>query len=249
MSQFTSSAFSDTDRAVPALPRQGRAVAILGWVALVALVAAQIVAFNISAPDRDMGNLQKIMYVHVPAAWLAFLAFFVVFVLSLLYLWRRDRRHDQLAAAAAEVGVVLTALTLVLGMIWARPTWGVWWTWDPRLTTTAILLVIYAGYMALRGFVEDPERRGVWSAAVGILSFLNVPVVYMSVRWWRSIHQVQSSPATVDPSYALGLRVNAVAFLLLSLYFLLRRYHAARLEAVAAARLEEEALTGGGVHV
>jgi heme exporter protein C len=231
------------------LPRQGPGVAILGWLALISLIAAQIMAFNISAPDRDMGNLQKIMYVHVPAAWLAFLAFFVVFVVSILYLWRRDERHDLLAAAAAEVGVVLTALTLVLGMIWARPTWGIWWTWDPRLTTTAILLVIYAGYMALRGFVEDPERRGVWSAAVGILSFLNVPVVYMSVRWWRSIHQVQSSPATVDPAYALGLRVNAVAFLLVSLYFLLRRYHAARLEAIAAAQLEERSLTGEGVHV
>jgi heme exporter protein C len=238
-----------TERGISALPRQGRGVSVLGWIALLALVAGQVVAFRISAPDRDMGNLQKIMYVHVPAAWLAFLAFFVVFVVSILYLWRRDWRHDLLAAAAAEVGVVLTALTLVLGMIWARPTWGVWWTWDPRLTTTAILLVIYAGYMALRGFVEDPERRGVWSAAVGILSFLNVPVVYMSVRWWRSIHQVQSSPSTVDPSYALGLRVNAVAFLLVSLYFLLRRYHAARLETLAATQLEERALTGGDVYV
>lgn len=249
MSLVTSETRSAADAVIAALPRQGPGVMILGWIALAALVAAQFLAFNISAPDRDMGNLQKIMYVHVPAAWLAFLAFFVVFVVSLLYLWRRDRRYDLLAASAAEVGVVLTALTLVLGMIWARPTWGVWWTWDPRLTTTAILLVIYAGYMALRGFVEDPERRGVWSAAVGVLAFLNVPVVYMSVRWWRSIHQVQSSPSTVDPSYALGLRVNAVAFLLVSLYFLLRRYHAARLEVAAAAQLEERALTGGGVHV
>jgi heme exporter protein C len=249
MSLSTSDALSAAAPVARALPRQGRGVTVLGWVAFAALVGAQYLGFSISAPDRDMGNLQKIMYVHVPAAWLAFLAFFVVFVVSILYLWRRDRRHDLLAAAAAEVGVVLTALTLVLGMIWARPTWGVWWTWDPRLTTTAILLVIYAGYMALRGFVEDPERRGVWSAAVGILSFLNVPVVYMSVRWWRSIHQVQSSPSTVDPSYALGLRVNAVAFLLVSLYFLLRRYRAARLEVAAAAELEERALAGGGMNV
>lgn len=229
--------------------RQGRGVTVLGWIAFLGLAAAQVVSFNLSAPDRDMGHLQKIMYVHVPAAWIAFLAFFVVFVVSALYLWRRDWRHDLLAASAAEVGVILTALTLVLGMIWARPTWGVWWTWDPRLTTTAILLVIYAGYMALRGFVEDPERRGVWSAAVGILSFLNVPVVYMSVRWWRSIHQVQSSPSTVDSAYALGLRLNAVAFLLVALYFLLRRYHAARLEVLATARLEEEALTAEEAHV
>lgn len=229
--------------------RQGRGVTVLGWIAFLGLAVAQLMAFNVSAPDRDMGHLQKIMYVHVPAAWIAFLCFFVVFVVSILYLWRRDWRLDLLAASAAEVGVILTALTLALGMIWARPTWGVWWTWDPRLTTTAIMLVIYAGYMALRGFVEDPERRGVWSAAVGILSFLNVPVVYMSVRWWRSIHQVQSSPSTIDPAYVLGLRLNAVAFLLVALYFILRRYHAARLEVLAAARLEEEALTAEGAHV
>lgn len=232
-----------------AAPRQGRGVTILGVIAFLSLAAAQWHSFGISAPDRDMGHLQKIMYVHVPAAWMSFIAFFLVFVLSIIYLWRRDWRHDLLASSAAEVGVIMTAVTLVLGMIWARPTWGVWWTWDPRLTTTAIMLVIYAGYMALRGFVEDPERRGVWSAAVGILSFLNVPVVYMSVRWWRSIHQVQSSPSTIDSAYTLGLRLNAVAFLLVMLYFLLRRYHAARLEVVAAARLEEEALRVEEAHV
>jgi heme exporter protein C len=249
MSLATSTVFSGADREAAVSLKQSRGVSIFGWIALITLIAAQVVAFKISAPDRDMGNLQKIMYVHVPSAWIAFIAFFVVFVASILYLWRRDPRHDLVAAAAAEIGVVLTALTLVQGMIWAHPTWGVWWTWDPRLTTTAILLVIYAGYMALRGFVENAEQRGVWSAAVGILSFLNVPVVYMSVRWWRSIHQVQSAPSTVDPAYALGLRLNAIAFLLVALYFLMRRYHAARLEVAAATRLEEQALMGGGIDV
>jgi heme exporter protein C len=89
--------------------------------------------------------------------------------------------------------VVLTGLTLALGSIWGRPTWGVWWTWDPRLTSTAILFMIYAGYLALRGFTDEPERRARWSAAIGILAFLNVPIVYMSVRWWRTLHQIQSS--------------------------------------------------------
>lgn len=222
---------------------------VLGWIALAALVGAQYVGITASAPDRDMGHLQKIMYVHVPSAWVAFIAFFIVFVASLVYLWTRNEKHDLLAASAAEVGVVLTALTLVLGSIWARPTWGVWWTWDPRLTTTAILLLIYAGYLALRGFVEDPQRRARWSAAVGVLAFLNVPIVYMSVRWWRSIHQVQSSPSTVDSTYVLGLRLNAVAFLLVFIYFLLRRYTAAKLERAAEAVAEEAALVEGGVHV
>lgn len=230
-------------------PQAGLAsFAVLGWVALLALVGAQVAGFALSPPDRDMGHLQKIMYVHVPAAWNAFLAFTIVFVASLLYLWRRSERHDLLAASAAEVGVVLTALTLALGSIWGRPTWGVWWTWDPRLTTTAILLVMYAGYLALRAFTEDAERRARWSAAVGVLGFLNVPIVYLSVRWWRTLHQVQSSPSTVDSAYVLGLRLNAIAFFLVFLYFLLVRYRAARLERAADEFLEEAALVQGGAH-
>ncbi|MBI4544922.1 MAG: cytochrome c biogenesis protein CcsA [Gemmatimonadetes bacterium] len=193
-----------------------------------------------------MGHLQKIMYVHVPAAWNAFIAFFVVFLASVAYLWRREERHDLLAASAAEVGAILTALTLTLGSIWGRPTWGVWWTWDPRLTTTAILLVTFVGYLALRAFTDDAERRARWSAAVGILGFLNVPIVYMSVKWWRTLHQEQSSPSTVSTEYAWGLRLNAIAFLLLLVYFVARRYQTARLERAAEARLEELALASGG---
>ena len=149
--------------------------------AFVALAAAQAFAFATSPPDRDMGDLQKIMYVHVPAAWSAFICFFVVFVASVRYLWRRNERDDLVAAAAAETGAVLTALTLMLGSIWGRPTWGVWWAWDARLTSTAVPLVIYVGYLALRAFADEPEQRARWSAAIGILGALNVPVVYMSV--------------------------------------------------------------------
>lgn len=222
---------------------------ILGWVALGALIGAQILGFAISPPDRDMGHLQKIMYVHVPSAWSAFIAFTVVFACSLLYLWRRQERYDLIAASAAEVGVVLTGLTLALGSIWGRPTWGIWWTWDPRLTTTAILFILYAGYLALRAFVENDEQRARWSAAIGILAFLNVPIVYMSVRWWRTLHQIQSSPSTVDSEYAWGLRANAIAFLLLLIYFVGRRYYIARAERAAALKLEEISLASGGVHV
>jgi heme exporter protein C len=196
-----------------------------------------------------MGNLQKIMYVHVPAAWVSMIAFLVVFVASVLFLWKRQLRHDLLAASAAEVGVILTALTLALGSIWGRPTWGIWWTWDPRLTTTAIMLLIYAGYLALRAFTEDEDRRARWSAAVGILAFLNVPIVYMSVRWWRTIHQVQSTPDTVDPNYVIGLRLNAFAFLFLFVFLVGSRYYVARLERARAALLEDEALVGREVHV
>lgn len=218
----------------------------LGWIAPLALIATQTFGFMASAPDRDMGNLQKIMYVHVPAAWNAFIAYFVVFLFSVRYLFTKDERHDLLAASAAEVGAVLTALTLMLGSIWGRPTWGVWWTWDARLTSTAVLLMIFVGYLALRAFTDDPERRARWSAAVGIFGALNVPIVYMSVRWWRTLHQVQSSPSTVDPAYAWGLRLNAIAVLLVLIYFIAKRYNIALAERRLEHRRDEMALRPEG---
>lgn len=224
------------------LHRTPRWVGALGIAALLAFAGAQAFGLLASAPDRDMGHLQKIMYVHVPSAWMAMLAYTAVFCYSILYLWKREAKWDLLAASAAEVGVVLNALTLALGSIWGRPTWGVWWTWDPRLTTTAILLLVFAGYLALRSFVDEPDRRARWSAAVGVLGFLNVPVVYMSVKWWRTLHQVQSTPSTVDSTYALSLRLNAIAFLLIMIYFIARRYHAAAAERQAAALREARAL-------
>lgn len=177
-----------------------------------------------SPPDALMGEVQKLMYVHVPAAWNAFISFFIVFISSIFYLIRKKIFWDHLAASSAEVGCVLTALTLSLGSIWGRPTWGVWWTWDARLTTTAILLFLYLGFLGIRSFVEDREKRARLSAPLGILIFLNVPIVYMSVRWWRTLHQVQSSPQTVDPTMVLSLRLNALAFLFIISFFIYYRF-------------------------
>jgi heme exporter protein C len=222
---------------------------LVGALVVLAIVAAaQAFGVLTSPPDRDMGHLQKIMYVHVPAAWNAFLAFVVVLFGSVMYLWKREEKWDLLAASAAEVAAVLTALTIALGSIWGRPTWGVWWTWDPRLTSTAILFVIIVGYLALRSFVDEPERRARWSAVVGILGALNVPIVYMSVRWWRTLHQPQSSPSTVDPAYAWGLRLNAIAFLLGLIWLVRTRYRAARLERIVELAAEQEALGGRVKH-
>jgi heme exporter protein C len=220
-----------------------------GWASVATLVAAQIFAIVTSPPDAAMGDLQKILYVHVPSAWVAMAAFFVVFLYSVLYLWRRNPNHDLAAAAAAEVGTVFTALAIAQGSIWGRPTWGVWWTWDPRLTTTAIMLLIFAGYIALRAFTEDEERRARWSAAAGVLGFINVPIVFMSVRWWRTIHQVQSSMDTVSGEYLRGWVTNVVAFSVLALFLILLRYHIARLDQVREARAEEAALAEGALHV
>lgn len=220
-----------------------------GVFAAIFFVLSQAVAFLISAPDRDMGNLQKILYVHVPVAWMALTAFAIVFVTSMIYLARRDPKYDMIAASTAETGTFLTALVLPLGMIWGKPTWGVWWTWDPRLTSTAVMLVMYVGYLSLRAFTEDEERRGRWSAAVAILGFLNALIVYMSVRWWRGIHQIQSTPETMDPQYVVGLDLNAFAVMYLLIFFAASRYHTAKLEREAESRLEEQALAGRPAHV
>jgi heme exporter protein C len=222
-------------------------VGLAGAAVLSAFVVAQAVGVVISPAEAGMGHLQKIMYVHVPAAWSAFLAFGLVFALSIAYLLQRKESQDLLAASAAEVGVVLTGLTLALGSIWGKPTWGVWWTWDPRLTSTAVLFVIFVGYLALRAFVEDSQQRARWAASVGILGFLNVPIVYMSVRWWRTLHQPSSSPATVDAPYVWGLRINAVAFAILGGYLIWRRYQVARVERDLEELEEERALAGGSL--
>ena len=216
--------------------------AVFGVAAFALLIGTQAYAISISQADRDMGHLQKIMYVHVPAAWNMMIAYFVVAVASLRYLWKGQEKDDLLAAAAAESGALLTGLALVLGMIWGKPTWGIWWTWDPRITSTAVLFFIYVGYLVLRAFVDDPDRRAQWSAAVGLLGALNVPIVYMSVRWWRTLHQVQSSPRTIDPNYTIGLRINAIAFLILLIYFIKHRYETAKLERSAEQVYERAAL-------
>ena len=206
---------SDLSRdAQPAPPRTG---AWLGVAAMAALIAAQAYSILTSPAEGDMGHLQKIMYVHVPAAWMAFISFFVVLVFSVRYLWRQRENDDLIAASAAEVGAIFTGLTLMLGMIWGRPAWGVWWVWDARLTSTLVLFLIFVSYLALRGFVDDAGQRARWSAAVGAIGAINVPIVYMSVKWWRTLHQPPSSPDTLDPAYTLGLRLNAIALLLVAI--------------------------------
>lgn len=215
-----------------------------GVFAFAFLIGAQTFAIMTSRPDRDMGDLQKIMYVHVPAAWITFICFFVVLVCSVRYLLLGRENDDLLAASAAEVGITFNGLTLVLGMLWGRPAWGAWWVWDARLTSTLILFLIFVSYLALRAFVDDQDHRAKWSAAVGMFGAINVPIVYMSVRWWRTLHQIQSSPSTMDPAYVMGLRSNAFAFLFVMIYFIRRRYELARLHRATELAAEAAALGG-----
>ena len=203
---------------------------VLGIVALVMLLVGSFVGLFVVPADSMQGDIQRLMYVHVPAAWLAFLSFFVVFLMSVLYLIQRDLRWDRVAQSSAEIGVVFTALTLALGSMWGKPTWGVWWTWDPRLTTTAIMLAIYVGYLAIRSFAEDPDKRARWAAIVGIIGFANVPIVYLSVIWWRTLHQPPSSPRSVSPEILWTLMFNLAAFTLVYIYLMMRRIRLAKLE-------------------
>jgi heme exporter protein C len=211
---------------------------VLAVLALVLLVSGAWIGLVWAPPDREMGDVQRIMYVHLPAVWMGLLGVTLNFFCCVAYLLPSFRvpeglrsfvpDADALAEASAEVGLFFGSLGLVLGSIWGRPTWGVFWTWDPRLTSMAILLVAYAGYLALRRFVDDTERRAAWSAVVGIIIAVDIPIIWFSVRWWNSLHQVQSSPKTVDPAMVLALRWNAFAFLFLWLVFLSSRYDIAR---------------------
>jgi heme exporter protein C len=226
------------------IQRQGR---LLGWTALALMVFGGYMGLVWSPPDVDQGNAMRILYMHVPTIWTAYLAFFLVLVASVLYLWKRDLKWDRLAGSAAELGVLLTALTLAVGSVWAKPVWGVWWTWDPRLTTTAILFVIYAGYLMLRTLAVDPVSRAKQSAVVGIIGFIDIPIVHMSVLWWRSLHQAPTilqpglSNPPMDARMEVALFVNVVAFTVLFVFLLGQRLKLARLEQRRDEILWEEA--------
>jgi heme exporter protein C len=180
-------------------------------------------------PEIFMGDVQRIMYVHVPTAWNAMLTLVLAFACALLFLLTNDWRWDSLLEASIEVGVVLSLLLCAQGAIWARPTWGVWWDWDPRLTTTAVMVCAFGGILALRAMVDDPMKRAVWSAVSCIVAFADVPVVYFSVKWWNSLHQAQSSPSTVSPAFWWPLRINAFGILFLWIGFVVLRSRLAAL--------------------
>jgi heme exporter protein C len=221
---------------------------LLGLAPLGLLILGGYLALMWAPPDVEQHDAMRIMYVHVPAALTAYLAFFLVLVSSTMYLWQRDLKWDRLAGASAELGVLFTALTLAAGSIWAKPIWGVWWTWDPRVTTTAILFVIYAGYLMFRSMQPDSAARARQAAVIGIAGFLDIPIVHMSVLWWRSLHQGSTlqglNGPLLDPRMEVALLANTVAFTVLFVYLLAQRLRLARTEALHDAALQE-ALTRG----
>ena len=190
---------------------------LLAATVVVSVVAlAMIVGY---APlDRVQGVVQKIFYFHVPMAWVAYLAFAVVLVASIAYLWKRDLRWDALARASVEIGVLFTTLVLITGSLWGKPIWNTWWTWDGRLTSTLVLWFIYVGYMMLRAYTPDPERAARLSAVLGIVGFVDVPIIHFSVQWWRTLHPepvIARSNPQAPPEMILTLAVSLVAMTLL----------------------------------
>jgi heme exporter protein C len=227
-------------------PARGPVPFLLGGLGIVLLLIGSYIGLFRAPGEEFMGDVQRIMYVHVPTAWNAMLAFTFAFACALLSLWRRSWAWDCRMEAAIEVGIVLSALLCIQGAIWARPTWGVWWDWDPRLTTTAVMLFAFIGILALRRFVDDPRRRATWSAVATVVAYVDVPIVYFSVRWWNSLHQMQSTPETVSSAFHLPLRLNAfgVLFLMSGMIALRTRLGALRLRGELAPPLPSHAPAG-----
>jgi len=203
------------------------AIAALG-VGVLLLAIGWYVGLFVAPPEHYMGEVQRIMYVHVPTAWNAMLVLSFAFLCALAFLWKNDWKWDARLEAAVEMGVLLSFLLCVQGAIWAKPTWGVWWDWDPRLTTTAVMLVAFVGILALRHLVDDPRKRAVWSSVATVISYASVPIVYFSVRWWNSLHQVQSTPQTVDSAMVTPLRIAALGMLFVWIAFVTLRSQLAR---------------------
>ena len=212
-------------------------LAAYGTVALL-LVAAGLVVFY--APvDSVQGPVQKIFYLHVPAAIAAYAAFAIVLVGGLVYLWNESPTADRAARAAAEVGLVFTTVTLVMGSVWARPIWGAWWVWwDPRLVSTLVLWMVYGGYLLMRRIATPGRQAARFGAVVGIVGFIDVPITHFSVTWWRTIHPPleTAAPAALPPEMLVAFAASSVAVLAAALVLVGYRY---RLE-VARDRLAEE---------
>ena len=162
--------------------------ALASAVVFLLLGAAAYGALFVAPTEKTMGTIQRIFYLHVSSAWTGLTAFFVCFIGNLMYVWRREPRWDWVAVSAAEVGLVFTTVVLVTGPIWAHPVWGIWWTWDARLTSTFVLWLLYVSYLLLRTLIEEPDRRALLSALFGIFAFIDVPLVFGAIRWWRTQH-------------------------------------------------------------
>ena len=213
----------------------------LGGTAVVAVALTAYLGLEVSPPDVVQGQLVRLIYVHPAVALACYVGFGLCAVASLAYLWprTRSRRWDRLAAASAEVGVVFCVLTLVTGSIWGRASWGVWWTWDARLTLTALLLAVFIGYLALRRTGGDPESRAKRSATVAVVSALLVPVDHEATTWWQTLHQPDTFLRSNPLIHGVQLWTMLLSFVAVGLVFSWLLVHRYRVE-VLEDRFEEE---------
>ena len=197
----------------------------------VLMLLALYTIFIYAPVEKTMGVIQKIFYIHVPSAFLAYLAFFITFIASILYLYRKDSKWDTVAHCAVETGVIFCTIVLITGPIWAKPVWNVWWTWDPRLTTTLILWFTYVAYLMLRRSVKENQRANL-SAVFGIIGFINVPITFFSIRLWRTIHPVIITSRGLNMSWSMkfSLIITFIAFCFLFFYILVSRIRLERLK-------------------
>lgn len=215
---------------------------LLGLAAFLALGNLVVLGLFVTKPDVVQEELVRMIYIHPALAWTAYLAFGVTAVASAMYLWKRtrNRRYDRIAVASAEVGVVLTLLTLLTGSIWGRPTWGVWWTWDARLTTTALLFVLFLGYLALRRVDNDPDVRARRSAIAALIAVVDIPIVHFSVDWWRTLHQGRTLLRPDPQIEGLQLVTMVLGFVAFSVFYAWLVIHRYRFEEL---REQKEART------
>ncbi len=217
-----------------------RGTRIVGALALVGLVVTVVMGLTLPL-TQEQQEYSRLIAIHPSIAWCSYLAFFVTALGSVLYLWKSTRAPlwDHVAVASAEVGVVFTALTLVTGSIWGRPTWGVWWVWDARLTTTALMFVLYLGYLAVRRVPAGPDVRATRAAVVGLLAAVVVPINHYTVEWWRTLLQGESlAPGTLDGRFKVAMLVGFLSMTLAYAWLLVHRMRVERLEE----RLEAEGL-------
>jgi len=205
-------------------------------------------ALFVAPTEQTMGDVQRIFYYHAPTAWVAGLCFFVNFLASIVYLWKRRLDADALALASAEVGVVFCTIVLITGPIWARPVWGIWWTWEARLTSTLVLWLIYVSYLVLRRFAAGSQTP-VLAAALAIFGFVDVPIVYMSIRWFRTQHPqpviAGGEGSGLDPVMWHAFLWNLLAFTCVGIVFITLRYRLQKLENELEAEHARLALAGG----
>ena len=201
---------------------------VVGIIAVMLLVVDLYMIFAMAPTDANLGNVQRALYIHVPIAVISLLAFVVVFIGSVMYLKTRNGQWDNMAVASGEVGFVFVSLALITGVLWAKPVWNTWWTWEPRLTLTLVLWFIYAGYLMVRTFTPNRSKAAVFSAIVGIIGSVDAFIVYFAVRWWRSIHPPQvvgplAESGSLSATMNLVLMVSFIAFLIFTVWLVLER--------------------------